>query len=169
VAAFDKTIPPGGAGKITLKISTRGREGALIKRIRVHTNDPLHRIALLTIKASIKVPISVSSRYAYLTGSADAAQSKTITVNAMLPRPLSLEPIHFSLAQKMSYQIIEQDPGRRFLIKITSIPGPAGQYAGKLKLKTNYPEKPELVFFIRGKFQKTRPHHSTGTEGKNPG
>jgi len=87
VARFDRTIPPGGEGKITLRIKTRGYQGVISKSAKVYTNDPRKKIKLLTIKAFIKVPIYLSHRYVYLTGIADRKITKTIMVKANEKNP----------------------------------------------------------------------------------
>jgi len=48
----------------------------------------------------------------------------------------------------VTYRIEEVEPGRIFRVHFTSIPGPSGNYRGILKLKTNYPEKPEITIRI---------------------
>ena len=57
MAKYDTAIPPGGEGKITLKVNTKGYDGWISKRARVHTNDPRRRIMKLTLKAFVKVAI----------------------------------------------------------------------------------------------------------------
>jgi len=54
----------------------------------------------------------------------------------------------------VTYRIEEVEPGRLFKVHFTSIPGPAETYRGVLKLKTNYPEKPEIIIPIRARFRK---------------
>ena len=154
MARFDRTIPPGGEGKITLRIKTRGYQGVISKSAKVYTNDPRKKIKLLTIKAFIKVPIYLSHRYVYLTGIADRKITKTIMIKANEKNPLTLEKSSFNLSKTVAYKIIEIEAGRVFRIHFTGIPGSVGVYRGVLKLKTNYPEKPEITILIRAKFQK---------------
>jgi len=154
VARFDRTIPPGGEGKITLKVQTRGYQGAISKSAKVYTNDPRKNIELLTIKAFVKVPIYLSNRYVHLTGIADRKITRTIVVKANEKKPLTLEQSSFNLSKRVAYRIKEVEAGRVFRIHFTSIPGSVGIYHGVLKLKTNYPEKPEIIIHIRAKFQK---------------
>jgi hypothetical protein len=154
VARFDRSIPPGKEGKITLRIKTRGYQGAISKSARVYTNDPRKKIELLTINAFVKVPIYLSNRYVYLTGIADRKITRTIIIKAHEKSPLKLEHSSFDLSKTVAYTIREVKPGRVFKIHFTSIPGSVGTYRGVLKLKTNYPEKPEITILIRAKFQK---------------
>ena len=65
---------------------------------------------------------------------------------------MKLTPIQFSLDDKVTYTIEEIEKDRKFRIRFKSIPGPPKTYTGFLKLKTNYPEKPEITVRIRGRF-----------------
>lgn len=80
--------------------------------------------------------------------------TRTVQIRAEEDKPLKLEQSYFSLSKKVTYRIEEVEAGRMFRIHFTGIPGPAGTYRGVLKLKTNYPEKPEIIIRIRAKFQK---------------
>lgn len=154
MAHFDRTIPPGGEGKITLKVDTSGYQGAIRKKAKVYTNDPRNNVEVLTIRAFVKVPIHLSPRYVYLRGLAGQKITKTVRVRAQGDKPLKLEPSSFDLSTKVTYRIEEVEPGLVFKVHFTTIPGPAETYRGVLKLKTNYPEKPEITIRIRGKFRK---------------
>jgi len=77
-----------------------------------------------------------------------------IEVRAELDRPLVLTPVHFDLHEKLAYKILEIEKGRTFKISFTSIQGPAQAFDGFLKLKTNYPEKPEIILQIRVRIRK---------------
>jgi len=113
----------------------------------------------------VKVSIRVSSRYVYLFGPADQKITRVVNITAGLEKPLKIEPISFDLADRISYSIKETEQGRHFLVRLTSIPGTAGRFHGVLKLKTNYPEKPEITIYIRGRFQKKRAGLSSGKAG----
>jgi len=108
---------------------------------------------VLKLKAFVKVPISLSPRYVYLSGQAAKPITKTVKISATQDKPLTLEPSQFNLGEKVTYRIEEVEAGKVFQIHFTSIPGPPQTYHGVLKLKTNYPEKPELTIRIRGRFK----------------
>ena len=152
MASFDRTILPGGEGKITLKVNTKGYEGRIHKSAKVNTDDPKWKVVSLEVKAFVRVSIHVSSRYVYLQGAEDQSITRTIDVKAGLDRPLKLTPGQFSLEGKVKYTVDEIEKGRRFRIRFMSIPGPPHTYQGVLKLKTNYPEKPEITIRIRCRF-----------------
>lgn len=100
----------------------------------------------------MKVPIYLSPRYVYLRGPAGQQITRTVRIRAEGDKPLKLEPSRFDLSAKVTYRIEEVEAGREFEVHFTSIPGPEGTYRGVLKLKTNYPEKPEITIPIRARF-----------------
>jgi hypothetical protein len=157
VADFDKAIPPGGEGKIKLRIKTEGYQGAVRKTARVYTNDPTKAMVTLNISASVKAAINISPRYVYLSGIEEKSVAKVVEVSAQLDKALKLTPEQFNLAEKVTYAIEETEAGRKFQIRFASIPGVDKSYRGFLKLKTNYPEKPEITIRISGSVKNKHP------------
>jgi hypothetical protein len=152
VAYFERTIPPGGEGKITLKLNTSGYEGLLRKTATVYTNDPVKQVETLSFFGHVKVPIHVSSRLVYLRGKTTDTVTKTITISGELDKPLKIQPVEFNLNNKLTYRIDELKAGKLYEVHFTSLPNAGNFYQGNLKLRTNYPEKPEIDIWIRGRF-----------------
>ncbi len=155
MAGFDPAVPPGGEGKITLKVNTRGSQGKVRRSVRVKTNDPKKQTVLLVLKATVKVPIKVSSRYIELYGKGDKEVRKTIKLTAELEKPLTLAVMDFTLENKLKYTMETVKKGKEYKIRFTSIPGIKENFRGTLKLKTNYSEKPEINLAIHGHFKPT--------------
>jgi hypothetical protein len=153
VANFDPAVPPGGEGKITLTVNTKGYQGSVRKSARVKTNDPENTNISLVIKATVKVPIYVSSRYVHLYGSGDSVVEKTVKIMGELDKPLNLTVAEFTPQEKLKYSIETVLKDKEYRVKFTSIPGIKENYRGTLKLKTNYSEKPEIDLFIQGRFK----------------
>jgi len=156
VAHFDRAIPPGGSGKIRLRVNTTGYSGLVHKSARVYSNDPQMGEATLLIKAFVKVPIYLSSRYVYLYGTEGQSVTRSVEIRAELDKPLTLNAREFNLSENVAYSLEEIEKGRKFLLRFKTIPGAAENYQGLLKLSTNYAEKPELVIRIRGRLVKAR-------------
>jgi len=110
----------------------------------------------LEVKAFVKVPIYLSSRYVNLWGKEGQSVTRVIEIRSGLDKPLTLSPSQFNLEEKLTYTVKEIEKGRIFKIRFTSIPGPPQTYRGFLKLKTNYPEKPVINIMIRGRFLKVK-------------
>jgi hypothetical protein len=152
VAYFDRLILPGGEGRITLKLDTSGYEGLLRKSARVYTNDPIKPVDTIYFSGHVKVPIHVSSRLVYLQGKTAQTVTKTIQISAELDKPLKIQPIGFNLNNKLTYRIEELKAGKVYEVHFTSLPSAGNFYQGILRLRTNYPEKPEIDIWIRGRF-----------------
>jgi hypothetical protein len=166
VADFDKAIPPGGEGKITLKIKTEGYQGTIRKSARVYSNDPARGTVRLNISAFVKTPIHLSPRYVHLYAKDEKSVTKVVEVRAELDKPLKLTPDKFNLADKVTYTLEEVEAGRKFQIQFTSLPGLDKAYRGSLTLKTNYPEKPEITLRIRGSVKRKHQHRPKETSPK---
>ncbi len=154
MAYFDRAVPPGGEGKIRLSVRTRGRQGKINRNVKVYSNDPAGSIVRLGITASVRPIIHITKPKIHLTGKEDQSVSRIVDIKAGLDMPLTLTAGKFNLSEKLTYTITEIEEGRIFQIRFTSIPGPPQTYRGFLKLKTNYPEKPEITLWIKGRFTK---------------
>jgi hypothetical protein len=152
VASYDRSIPPGGEGKITLKLNTTGYEGKVRKAARVYTNDPKTPQEILVIDALVKTPIMVSDKMVFLQGTTQETITRSIDIKGELSKPLKLEPVDYTLDKKVKFNIEEVTKGKHYRVTFTSIPNVGNYYQGLLKLRTSYPEKPELVIHVRGKF-----------------
>ena len=139
-----------------MRVNTRGYQGEIRKTAKVYSNDPHHNLEILNIKAFVKVPIHLSTRYVYLRGLAGQVITKTVKIMAKEEKALKLVPGHFNLSEKVTYNIEEVEPGKIFKVHFSSIPGIVGTHRGFLKLKTNYPEKPEIKIQIRTKFKEEK-------------
>jgi hypothetical protein len=152
VAAFDRSIRPGGEGKITLKLNTTGYEGKVRKAARVYTNDPKTPQDTLIIEALVKTPIVISEKMVFLQGTTRETITRTVDIKGELNKPLKLEPVDYTLDKKVKFNLEEITKGKHYRVTFTTIPNVGNYFQGLLKLRTSYPEKPELVIHVRGKF-----------------
>lgn len=136
-----------------MKVDTHGYRGKIHKSANVFTNDPKNPITTLVLEGVVKVPIFVSSQYVRLEGAPGAKVTRSIEIQAEKKKPLSLEVVAFNLDKEATYHIEEITPGKAFKVSFTNVWGISGTYLGFLRLKTNYPEKPEITIRIRGQFR----------------
>lgn len=147
---YDRAVPPGGRGNIKIVLRTRGRSGDVRKSAKIVSNDPNWPQAFLGIRVFVKPVITLSQLYLnfYLKEGENVA--KEVEITAKLDNPLALSPLKFNLDGKLIYRMEEIEKGKRFRIRFESVPGPVESYRGFLRLKTNYPEKPEITIWIWG-------------------
>lgn len=156
MAGFDRSVPPGGEGKITLKINTKNYQGKIRKGAKVLTNDLKNSSLSLTIAATIKTSISLSTRGVNLRGLSDRKITKTVTIRANENVPLKLEQIKYDLSEKIPYKIEEIEDGKVFKLFFNTIPGITKSCRGILKLKTNYIDKPVITIRVNARLSKKK-------------
>jgi hypothetical protein len=85
VADFDKTIPPGGTGKVRASVDTSAFNGPITKAVLVFSNDPATPQLNLVIKAEVRSMIEALPRNLLLFRSVlqgETATEKTVLVSA---------------------------------------------------------------------------------------
>jgi len=154
VARFSGSIPPGGEGWITLKVNTRGYRGTVTKSARVYSNDPTNKQITLSMRIGVLEVISVSQYKIYLRGKEGENISGSVIVEAKMEKPLELKPEIFKLMDTINYDIEEIEKGKRYKVIFKNAEGVTGSYSGKLRIMTNYPEKPEILIYVYMNIQK---------------
>jgi hypothetical protein len=150
VARFDRTIPPGGEGKIAMEVRTRGYEGDFHKTARVFTNDAKNPQVIIAMKGKVWIPIQVTPRRVYLQGTLGDKIEQVVDLQAKKKEPLSLELVSSPTPDKVEVKLHEIEKGRSYQLKIINKAREEGIYAGQVKLTSNYPEKPEIVIPFSG-------------------
>jgi hypothetical protein len=150
---FDPEVPPGGRTRIALRMDTSGFSGSVAKHTRVFTDDPAQPMVVLTLQAEVWTPIALSKEYVVFKGPAGKTYSEAIDIRAGMEKPLELEPRAPDLAGKVEYALEEVEKGKHYRLLFTATPGSGDRFHGVLRLKTNYPEKPEIEIRVRAWFK----------------
>lgn len=135
-----------------MKVETHGYSGKVSKSAQVYSNDPNERVTDISLEGTVHQVISVMPSSIFLEGQ----KGKTAMGNVLIrgaDKPLQLQQVSFDLQDRINYTIEEVEPGRVYRIHFTSTPNLSGIVTGTLVLKTGYPEKPEVVIRIRGRFR----------------
>ena len=154
VAHFDPLIPPKGLGKITVKIDTKGFEGAERWVVKVFSDDPKWKEAVLDLRANVKPVITITGAPVFLGGKKKAPTTGEAEISTGLDQPLILTPEEFTLSGKVTYSLSETEKGKRYRVTFQNVPGKAENYRGFLKLKTNFAEKSHITIWVIGRFEK---------------
>lgn len=150
MAEFDPVIPPGGEGKVTLKVRTDGYRGSKQWGANVYTNDPRWKEFILTVGAYVNPALTVNPLRVYVYYYPDQVVTREVEIKAEIPRPLTLVPGRFDLVERLTYRLEEIEKSKRFKVIFQSVPGQSGSFRGVLRLNTNYPEKSSIMIWIRG-------------------
>jgi hypothetical protein len=150
VARFDRTIPPGGEGKITLEVRTKGYQGKMHKTARVLSNDPEHPQVTIGLTGEIWVPVRVTPRYVHLKGMEDEVIETVVGLQGQKKEPLIVKLASVSIPDRVEVELKETEKGHTYELKVKNKVKGEARYRGDLRLTTNYPEMPEIVIQITG-------------------
>jgi hypothetical protein len=150
VARFDRTIPPGGEGNITLEIRTKGFQGEVHKSARVSSNDPKNPKVNISLTGKVWTPIIVKPRYVRLRGTEDDEVRGVVRLQGDKKEPLIAKVASVSLPDKVEVKLREMEKGRAYELEVKNKVKGETRYTGDVKLTTNYPEKPEIIIRFTG-------------------
>lgn len=149
IARFDRAVPPGGEGKVTLVLDLSGFQGYVKKSALVLSDDPANPRVTLFMEGTVKPLIEIlPEKTIYFQGMADELTEKTIDL-ITTAKPFHIRKIQDSLDKKAGYRLETLEDGKQYRLRVfNSIP--RGSYRGTITLYTDYPEKPELTVWVNG-------------------
>ena len=159
VANFDRTVPPGGTGRIEAVVETIGLKGPIAKSVQVFTNDPENPSLTLVIKANVRSPIDAHPGYArFIAVQGEGTQTSVQTVWSSEYSELAVvrveSPYPFLSVSHREATGGEKRPegaGRQWRIQL-SLPAdaPVGPLADYVSVYTNHPEQEILKIPVAG-------------------
>jgi len=150
VARFDREIPPGKEGKITLELDTEGIGRYIHKAARVYTNDPDNDQFVIAIKGEIWVPVKLRPRHARLVGVIGDKINRIVTVKGNKEDELKVKITQVSHKDKFEAELKKAKEGGGYVLDIKNKVDKESSYHGWIRMSTNYPEKPEVVLQVSG-------------------
>jgi len=150
VARFDRTIPPGGEGTISLEVNTKDKQGTIHQTARVFTNDPKTPELTIGVKGNVWAPIHLHPKYVKLTGVVGEKTKAIVRLKSQKQEPLTLKLVSVSIPDKVDVELREKEKGKAWELQIDNKVNEQTNFTGQIKLMTNYPEKPELTIRISG-------------------
>jgi len=117
----------------------------------VWSDDPQKPSLALYLKGTVK-PLVLIEPGGYLglwgpIGKTPPAQLKILNNN---PRPLKITSIDSDLPGRIRWELKEIEAGNVYQLEVNDISPQAGEYSGHLFIRTDHPQKPELVIIING-------------------
>ncbi|MFH1091061.1 MAG: hypothetical protein V1742_05770 [Pseudomonadota bacterium] len=121
MASFDRTIPPGGRGKIVLAVNTSGYKGQIRESALVQTNDPKNSKRLIEIILLVTPTFSTQpvDRLIIQTAVGKPADiSAELTSN--LPTPVEVKGVGHSFGDEAEVKLETIEPGRKYRVTLTA-------------------------------------------------
>lgn len=159
VANYDRTVPPGGTGKIVAEVDTTDFTGPISKAVLVYTNDPANPATTIVIKADVQAFIDVVPRsfvrFNVLQG--ETAEEKVVLVPSQPVdfKVLSVDtgslPISASFRKLAGAELIQGRNQPQWEITF-SVPANAqeGAINQKVTVKTTAEKSPTVTINIAG-------------------
>jgi hypothetical protein len=150
VARFDRSIPPGGEGRITIELKTDDYQGKIARSANVFTNDPKKPRLTLGLKGNIWPPVLVTPRHAQLNGIVGDTVETVVYLQGQKKEPLTVQLGPISIPDKVEVGLKEAEKGRSYELNIRNKVRGEARYSGKIELTTNYPDRPKIQIKIQG-------------------
>ena len=149
VASFDQAIPPGGEGKIHLKLHLKGFQGSIKKTATIFTNDPVDARAVLTLQGTIRAIVEIRpAANVSFRGLAEQLIENTIDLKAG-SGPFHIQKVESNLDDRLNYRLETVEDGKHYRLIIAN-KAKQGTYAGFVRCLTDIPQKPEITIRVNG-------------------
>jgi hypothetical protein len=151
---YDRVIPPGGRGAITLTLDTRVVRGAFEKGAAVWSDDPERGFVPLYLRGEVKPHVLLEpGAYLSLQGVVGKVGAESLEIKNNREMPLELTGLAHDLAGRIRCRLRVIKTGYVYRLQVEDISNQAGTYTGRVRMRTNLAEKPELVIIISGAVQ----------------
>lgn len=148
---YDRVIPPGGTGKITLGIDTSKEIDEFQKKVIVLSNDPQRKRIALYLKGEVKPHIAlVPGGYLSLQGVQGRVPAEKLEIINNHKQPFKITGVVNKLPDHIKWRLKEIKPGYSYTLGVEDISKKAGDFTGHLIVRTDQPQKPELVIIVSG-------------------
>ncbi|MEW6386855.1 MAG: DUF1573 domain-containing protein [Thermodesulfobacteriota bacterium] len=148
---YDRRIPPGGEGKITLGIKPYSVIHPFQKKTKVRFNDPGQPEVVLVLKGKARPMIEIQpSHIVRLRGSVGQDLRGQVRFTSNLPFPLEITKYQTNVGDKIEVHLHAEVPGKVYVLEVRNKSREAGHYAGKIDLFTNSQQRPRLLVRVFG-------------------
>ena len=151
VADYERTIPAGGQGEISLKIKPYSVLRQFRKETRVWTNDPESPEFKLVLTGTAKPFIEITPTHiVHLRGSPGNNVQGEVRFTSHLPGAFEITSFRTNIPDKIEVSLKPVEPGRVYVLEVKNKAQNSGPYAGLIELNTNSKERPRLIVRVFG-------------------
>jgi hypothetical protein len=146
VADYDRVIPPGGQGRITLGIKPYSVMRDFLKLAKVKFNDPVRPELELTLKGYVQPIIEIQPNHIVrLRGRVGEDVHGQVRFVSHLPAPWQITSFDNSIPRLIAVSVKAEKPGQVYVLEVRSLSRESGHYGGKIELHTSSAERPRLI------------------------
>jgi hypothetical protein len=151
VASYDKNIPPGKEGAITLTIKPFSVIHQFKKEAKVILNDP-ERQMLQLVMTGVALPfIEIQpSHIVRLRGTPGEDVKGQVHFISHLPAPWKITQYRTTIPDKIAIILKPEVPDKEYVLEVHNKSQEAGPYVGLVELFTTSKERPRLIVRVFG-------------------
>lgn len=139
---YDRTIPPGGVGQITLKVNTTGYRGKITKSAQVTSNDPAQRKSKIYLAINVQTYIIVEpATKVLLRGTVGEDIRRVVSIRRSDDQPLEITKIQSNLGSAIEYKLNRKGDSQQYELEVVSKATDRKTASGFITLHTNHPKK----------------------------
>jgi hypothetical protein len=151
VPEYDRTIPPGSKGQITLSLKPYSVLRQFRKETRIRTNDPDRPEFALVFTGKAKPFIEIKpSHIVRLRGPQGDNLQGRVTFLSHLPGPFQIKDFRTNIPDKIDVNLKAVQPDREYVLEVKNKSPNPGPYAGLIELYTTSKERPRLIVRVFG-------------------
>jgi hypothetical protein len=137
-----------------LKLQTMISQGLISKSARVSTNDPAQPHVVIGMKGKVRAPIYVKPRVVRLEGVEGDDIGQIISIHGEREEPLVVTISVNSIPDKIDLEL-KKEENNTYELRVKNKVEKETSYLGKIKLRTNYLDKPEILLHVVGHVRST--------------
>jgi hypothetical protein len=151
VPSYDRRIPPGGQGKITLTIKPYSVLRKFRKETKIKVNDPDRPEVTLVLQGTALPFIEIQpSHVIRFRGRPDQDLGGKVRFISHLPGAWEIKEYRTDIPDKIEVAIRPEVPGKIYVVEVKNKYKEAGNYKGMIELFTTSKERPRLIMRIMG-------------------
>jgi len=151
VPSYDKTIPPGGLGAVTLTLKPFSVIHQFKKETKVRLNDPDQPMLLLKLTGVAQPFIEIQpSHIVRLRGAPSEGIRGQVRFVSHLPGPWKITGMRTTIPDKIELTLKPEVPDQVYVLEVRNKSRDAGPYGGVIELTTTSKERPRLIVRVFG-------------------
>ena len=149
MARYDRAIPPGGVGKVTLRVNTKGFQGRITKTAQLTTNDPAQRSPRIYLSINVRNYIVVEpGPKILLRGVVGEDIRRVVRIRPYDDEPLEITKVQTNMESIIDYKLNRKDGSNQYNLEVVSKVSDQKTASGFLTLHTNHPKKKILKLSV---------------------
>jgi hypothetical protein len=173
VVRYDRTIPPGGVGQVTLQVNTTGLRGKITKSAQVTTNDPTQVKSKIYLTINVRTYIIVEpGTKILLRGIVGEDIRHVVSIRATDDQPLEITKVQSNLSSAIDYKLNRKDEAHQYELEVVSKVTDRKTASGFITLHTNHPKKKVVKLSVHIRIRpelEAWPNTITFQQGSQPG